>query len=265
MLKKSPRHIGRLLVVGCLMFATGQALGAPVGAPDAAPAGSRSAPEEPTVAERPQESPAPYTFVGTKRCRMCHTDQYESWLASRKAHSWEALKPYVSEEIKRKAGLDTARDYRADPTCLPCHSVGFGEPGGYAIPDPTDGSAKRAAANRQGVGCEACHGPGSGFVEVMRGILRADRTYVPAEVYAAGRRIVDINVCNKCHNSSAICQVGVSGGRPYNPSVKLTDRSGYHAAFPLPHRRGSEDAAGSPNPALPQETTQTSEQDRSEE
>ena len=114
-LKMSPPNIAQLLPVCCLIFASWQALGAPTGAPDVAPGGARGAPDQSVVAGQPHESHGPHTFMGTKRCRMCHTDQHKSWLASRKANSWDALKPHVSEEIKRKAGLDTARSWRRWP------------------------------------------------------------------------------------------------------------------------------------------------------
>lgn len=183
-----------------------------------------------------------HEYVGTKQCRMCHTQQYDSWLASPKAHAWEALQPGVEVEAKARAGLDANTDYRTDPRCLRCHSIGFGRPGGYAVPDPGDDRSQRHAEQREGVGCEACHGPGSGFVKVMKEITREERRYDPAELHAAGRHRVTREVCMSCHNTQAICMVGETA-TPQNQreapwaQVDVTDRHGFHEQFPLRYRK----------------------------
>ena len=80
-------------------------------------------------------------------------------------------------EDKRKVGLDPQRDYTSEAACLTCHTVGFGQPGGYRIPPPNDKKANRFAATREGVGCEACHGPGGGFTQVMGDIYLKERPF----------------------------------------------------------------------------------------
>jgi hypothetical protein len=190
-------------------------------------------------------APSAYEYVGTKKCRMCHGRQYESWRELAKGHSWEALKPGVSPEVKTKAGLDVKKNYTADPQCLSCHSVGFGKLGGYAVPDPENGKTVRLAAAREGVGCEACHGPGSGFVQIMEEIYRTDRTYKPEELRAVGRHAVGSEVCMKCHNENALCMASPNGGNGVGHGgavhkVELDDRTGYHARFPLVHREPAE-------------------------
>ena len=190
-----------------------------------------------------------YAYVGTKRCRMCHTSQYKSWLASAKGRSWDALTPGVSAKAKIKVGLDAQKDYTTDTRCLACHAVGHGKPGGYAVPDPGDARAQRQAVARQGAGCEACHGPGSEFVKIMSDIYSTDRTYDPKELEAAGRLVVDATVCRRCHNEHAICvlEPGVLAGRSEHRAryeVDLSDRSGYHAQFPLKHRAGAASSTG---------------------
>ncbi len=182
-----------------------------------------------------------YEYLGTKRCRMCHVDQYKSWRELPKGRSWEALKPGIGAKVKVAAGLDVSKDYRDDGRCLKCHCVGYGRPGGYVIPDPSDGESVRLAAARQGVGCEACHGPGSGFVQIMQDIYTTDRTYKPEELYVAGRRPVGPEVCAACHNKDALCMVvsaerGVGECLSSIMKVDVKDRSGYHAVFPLKHR-----------------------------
>ena len=182
-----------------------------------------------------------YSFVGMKKCRMCHTNQYDSLRATAKANAWDALKPGYGVEIKARAGLDGKHDYATDERCLRCHSVGYGLPGGYVIPDPTDPQSARYAKAREGVACESCHGPGSGFIQVMRDIIRNDRTYRVEEVLAAGRRTVTEATCRSCHNESAICmrlvdRQGRQTGMASMIEIDIDDRRGYHARFPLRHR-----------------------------
>ncbi|MFQ5494515.1 MAG: cytochrome c family protein [Phycisphaerae bacterium] len=183
-----------------------------------------------------------HQFVGTKRCRMCHVRQYRDWLDSAKGGSWTALQPGIAPDVKRRAGLSVDADYTTDARCLRCHAVGFGRPGGYAIPDPDDDRSIRRAAALQGVGCEACHGPGSGFVKVMRDIYLSERTYHPDELHAAGRRIVRSDVCRECHNEAALCMIPADQEQRFNPNrawpgVDLVTRRGYHHAYPFKYRK----------------------------
>ena len=192
-----------------------------------------------------------YLFVGMKKCRMCHTNQYDSLRATAKADAWDALKPGYGVEVKTRAGLDGKHDYTTDERCLRCHSVGFGQPGGYVIPDPTDPQSARYAKAREGVACESCHGPGSGFIQVMRDIIHNDRTYRVEEVLAAGRRVVTEATCRSCHNESAICmhlidRPGRRTGFSHMIKIDIDDRRGYHAKFPLRHR---EETAKSGSPS----------------
>jgi len=81
------------------------------------------------------------------------------------SQAFELLKPGVRAEEKTATGLDPAKDYTKDAECLPCHVTGWGQPGGYAIPQ--EGSSPEAIASQQlaermvGVQCEVCHGKGS--------------------------------------------------------------------------------------------------------
>ena len=194
----------------------------------------------------------PREYLGTKKCRMCHVDQHRSWKESAKGSSWDALKPGLGVKVKSQAGLDPDTDYTADARCLDCHAVGFGKPGGYVIPTPGDAASKRYASSREGVGCEACHGPGSDFVKIMQDIYRSDRTYHPDELRAAGLRVVTRTVCLGCHSKRAPCMT--AGDSKSWLNVDVTDRDGFHAKFPLPHRatpgRDSSETEG-PSPPAP--------------
>lgn len=184
-----------------------------------------------------------YEYVGTKRCRMCHTNQYDDLQHSTKLDAYQSLKPGIHSEIKRNAGLDVDHNFTTDARCLVCHTVGFNRPGGYAIPDPDDARTQRFAAGREGVGCEACHGPGSGFIQVMQDISRNDRPYHPSEVYKAGRRVVTIEKCLSCHNENALCMTNNHDMKQLRSrsglKLDVTERRSYHKKYPFKYRTDS--------------------------
>lgn len=120
----------------------------------------------------PEPGPSEPTFVGAESCKACHAAAYDFWKAQvvqlpgkdvdgkpitrtvGHAHAWETLV---------KDGKDK------DRTCVECHSVGFGEPGG------TCRTTDIAKKNLGGVQCESCHGAGSTHVATAKAgdILRA--------------------------------------------------------------------------------------------
>jgi hypothetical protein len=113
--------------------------------------------------------------VGGLACAQCHslandgsTPQdinYDYWIKTPHAHAFETL---------TNANPANATNV----SCLPCHTVGFGYPGGYTI-------GKTAL---EGVQCENCHGPGG-----VRHRSGGDKT--PAIERSA-------MVCGGCHNNT---------------------------------------------------------------
>ncbi|MBI4482295.1 MAG: hypothetical protein HY652_05330 [Acidobacteria bacterium] len=86
--------------------------------------------------QRPEEmSNSPY--VTSFSCASCHPQAFAVWRESKHARAFLALST-------------TGRLW--DSRCVACHSLGFGEPGGF----------KNAAATPElkDVQCESCHGPG---------------------------------------------------------------------------------------------------------
>ncbi len=177
-----------------------------------------------------------YEYVGNKKCRKCHGQWQKSWLQSAKGESFQILKPGARSEHKRKVGLDPRMDYTSEASCLTCHTVGFGQPGGYRIPPPNDKKAQRFAATREGVGCEACHGPGAGFTKVMGDIYLNHRPYKQQELRQAGLRSIEPQLCLSCHDAKAPCIADDS------PRLKVDTDSfhtghGFHQHFPLKYRQ----------------------------
>ncbi len=127
-------------------------------------------------------------YVGAHACGRCHRgrdqgNQFSVWRKSDHSRAWAVLGTPRGLEAARKQGL--AGDPQAEPKCLACHSTGYEEAGG--------GFAESFAVD-DGVGCEACHGPGSDYMPeaVMRDASAAK---------AAGLKTAGPDTCKRCHRS----------------------------------------------------------------
>jgi nitrate/TMAO reductase-like tetraheme cytochrome c subunit len=119
-----------------------------------------------------QEKAAEHAFVGAAKCKMCHSGEkngsiYETWAAS--AHA--------------KAFTNLPDAEKKNPTCLQCHTTGFGKPGGF---DPAT-----AAAGVDAVGCESCHGAAKDWMMVHAKDV--------AKAQTLGMNKVDQATCKTCH------------------------------------------------------------------
>jgi len=122
------------------------------------------------VAEQAEEEEAPATYVGQKKCKMCHSDIFAAWEKTVHAHAIDSL----DDEAK------------ANKMCLSCHTTGYGEEGGFVDLESTPQMVN--------VQCEACHGAGSNYwnASVMK-----DRELAISKglIIPPGPE-----VCVKCHN-----------------------------------------------------------------
>ena len=141
-----------------------------------------------------------YTYIGANKCKKCHLPEHKSWAKLKHATAMETLQPGQATEKKSKHNLDPNKDYTKDVTCVACHTVGFGKPGGYAIPDPADEKTVKESKELAGVGCESCHGPGSEYSKLHEEIMKSKRKYKVDEMYAVGMTKADEAVCLTCHN-----------------------------------------------------------------
>ena len=110
------------------------------------------------------------SFIGNEACGECHSEQLERYgKYSKKSHS--------GQSVRRMAGELTEAEVRS---CFGCHTTGYTKPGGFVSFEKTPEMAD--------LGCEACHGPGSGHVdaggdpELIKGKLAVED-------------------CEKCHNA----------------------------------------------------------------
>jgi len=106
-------------------------------------------------------------FVDPARCAQCHPDQYEFWKSTDHARAYSTL---------------AITNQHNDAECFGCHTVGFGEKGGFAHPGE--------AVGFENVQCAACHGPGAGH---LAGGIE----------YLGGRHLTKVgSTCVQCHDES---------------------------------------------------------------
>ncbi len=89
-------------------------------------------------------------FVGAGACRDCHRKEYDQWSRTPHAAAFARL-------------LKVERE--ADRTCQPCHTTGFGHPGGFG-----DAAVTVEMTNVQ---CEVCHGPGADHIKAAPALRKA--------------------------------------------------------------------------------------------
>jgi len=165
-----------------------------------------------------------HSFVGSGRCKKCHIKEHRSWEETKMANVFDLLKPGVRSEEKKAAGLDPAKDYTKDQECLPCHTVGYGKPGGYVDPKKTP--------NHLGVGCENCHGPGGTYIQ--DGYMTMENKEYKREDFVAVGMVgkITAETCTVCHNEKSPF---LAPGDTFDFEKKI--KEGIHELFPLkyPH------------------------------
>jgi tetratricopeptide (TPR) repeat protein len=94
--------------------------------------------EEFWSSQRTQSSHTGDVYADPTSCASCHPEQYEFWKSTRHARAYSTL---------------AITQQQFDAECFACHTVGFGEEGGFDRP--------HEAAGYENVQCAACHGPGA--------------------------------------------------------------------------------------------------------
>lgn len=136
-----------------------------------------------------------HAYIGSKKCKKCHLKQHKSWATTKMSNAYDLLKPGARAEARTKAGLDPDKDYTADAKCLPCHTTGYGKPGGFVDMEKTPYLA--------GVGCEMCHGAGGTYVADAH-MSTKNKTFKKADLVPLG--LVDVvskDQCVVCHNTDS--------------------------------------------------------------
>ncbi len=139
-------------------------------------------------------------YVGVDVCKKCHGmdsigNQYRIWAASSHANAFLRLKSGKAKEIAQKAGIDIPH---ADIRCLKCHTTGAG---------------KSDVVKSEGVGCEACHGPGGDYFEFSNHASFIDRENAYKKAISLGMYpILGVEgikarerLCKNCHRDVRPC------------------------------------------------------------
>lgn len=132
-----------------------------------------------------------FKYIGAKKCKMCHKGEkkgniFEKWQERKHSKAYATLATDQAKEVATKAGVKGDPQQAAE--CLACHVTGY-----CAAADQKDATY----ALEEGVTCEACHGPGSGYksMKVMKQI-----TAGTAKGADFGLILPTNEVCVKCHN-----------------------------------------------------------------
>lgn len=132
-------------------------------------------------------------YIGASKCKTCHKqdfvgNQYAKWREKKHAHAFETLKSEKALEYAKQSGL-LELPHKADE-CLKCHVTAYGE--------DRSAFAKRPLKKSEGIQCESCHGPGSGYK--TKKIMSDRDAAVAAGLWEAGK---DEKICTTCHNDES--------------------------------------------------------------
>lgn len=132
-------------------------------------------------------------YGGVATCKVCHMTaksgaQFKIWQASQHAKAFETLMGDKAKAIAKEKGID---DPSKSEKCVKCHVTAFG----------VDASMKGPKLTmEEGVGCEACHGPGSLYkpMKVMKDITAGT-------IKGADYGLIEPTkeVCMTCHNEES--------------------------------------------------------------
>ena len=106
-------------------------------------------------------------YVGSEKCGTCHDEQYEDWEATWHGidfSNWD-YHGTPTNKYTMSGGNDTTGAFGG---CASCHVVGWGdtERGGVITTEPWNSTHNLPLGS---IGCENCHGPGSGHVDDRSG------------------------------------------------------------------------------------------------
>jgi len=163
-------------------------------------------------------------YVGVRACQECHhnkgkRNQFNLWRLSKHARAHAALAMPEAKEIARLSGID--RDPFESPICLGCHTTAY-----QAETWETD----PGFFYEDGIQCEFCHGPGSGY---MNQETMANREMA----MKAGLRMPDREFCMHCHQEKgshlAVLDVKAFG---HEKAMGEIDHRGRGGALPFSNR-----------------------------
>ncbi|MGD8395017.1 MAG: cytochrome c family protein [Candidatus Eiseniibacteriota bacterium] len=134
-----------------------------------------------------------FDFTGVKKCKICHKteksgDQFGIWEKSAHASAYATLATDEAKEIAAKRDLG---DPQKAPECLRCHVTAF---------PVLDNIGEEKITLEEGVSCESCHGPGSGYwkKKTMEAITAGE-----LDAATVGLMLPEPDDCLACHNEDS--------------------------------------------------------------
>lgn len=159
------------------------------------------------VLSRVVDSRSSFTYVGVKVCRECHGEdaignQSAIWASSPHAKAYALLSGERAAEIALKNEI---AEPQKSLTCLRCHTTGRGFDKNILT---------------EGVGCEACHGPGSDYYRASGHVDYSSRKNGYRRALKAGmynilgseRLKTRERLCLSCHDGNRPCFTQIKGG-----------------------------------------------------
>ena len=131
-----------------------------------------------------------FKYVGVSKCSPCHKGdskgkQYEIWKDSKHAQAFKTLTTEAANKIAKDKGFTTPT--AETPACVKCHVLGK---------DLNPAELEDTFDKNDGVQCETCHGPGSGYKSKMKPKATAIENGL---LVAADKEAF----CKGCHNSES--------------------------------------------------------------
>ena len=139
-----------------------------------------------------QQAVAGPELVGSPKCKSCHKtktgDQWKIWTESQHAKAFEPLASEAALKIAAEKGIENPQ---TAAECLKCHTTKA------FLGEEVVVSAKGKYADTEGVGCEACHGPGSEY--------KSKKVMVDSEASKAAGLLREktADACVMCHNEES--------------------------------------------------------------
>lgn len=135
-----------------------------------------------------------FVFEGSQSCKKCHLTKksgaaFKIWESSKHAQAFTTLGTEEAKAIAKKMGIE---DPQKSDKCLSCHVTAHGV------------DAKRLGAKfsiTEGVGCEACHGPGSEYnnKDIKEAVVAGKM-----DAKAVGLIVAPTEAdCKQCHNEKS--------------------------------------------------------------
>lgn len=150
-----------------------------------------------------------YSYMGVDNCKMCHRkaekgNQFGVWSESAHATAFETLASEESAKIAKEMGIEGPANEAGE--CLVCHVTGWEKAKGYEVlsaefvANADNARAVKKNNSKANVGCESCHGPGSGYKSksTMEGLWNDE-----IEAASVGLWAPTEEVCKTCHNEKS--------------------------------------------------------------